>query len=456
MRILRFLVFLLVFALSLSVIAQDGNRTQGQQFTHWLNEAAHAYHHQDHEGWVEATTHLHKMRPYNQDFMVHLVQGHAQTGNLSKAFDIMLRMQQQGLSVDWDELEEVEPLRPHRLYSHLNDLMKEAGQPFGQGEVWSRLDENIVMPEAMALDSNSNRVFVGTVRDGQILVSDDDGDSWNVFASPETVNELQGVFDLAVDSDRGYLWVATGRVSHFQGEPREDGVHSSLLRLKLATGELDKEFPLSSGGARNMLGGLAVAADGTVFASDTMAPLIYRLGSDDDVLAPHFGHPNFTSLRGLALGTDDRLLYIADYELGIFVIDAKGSERAWKLAVPESLNEGGVDGLYYWDGHLVAIQNSITPQRVLRLELGDDGLGVVAVAPIVAALPEFDTPTFGVMDNEKLYLLAGSHWHHVNQQGEPIASLPAVPILKLDVTHASIRVVGQDALEQLQRQSRGQ
>lgn len=447
---------ILILVLPIAALAQDGSRSQGQHLTHWLNEAARAYHSQDHEAWVEATTHLHEIRPYNQDFMVHLVKGHALTGNLSAAFDVMLRMQQQGLAVDWDEVEEVESLRPHRLYGHLRDLMNEAGQPFGGTEVWSRLSNDVVMPEAMALDRDSSRVFVGTVRNGQILVSEDDGESWSVFASPDTVAELQGVFDLVVDSDRGFLWVATGRVSHFQGEAREDGVRSSLLRLDLSTGKLDAEFPLSSGGGRNMLGGLVVAEDGTVFASDAMAPLIYRLGSDEEVLQPYFGHQNFTSLRGLALGEDDRLLYIADYELGIFAIDATGSEQAWKLAVPENLNVGGIDGLYYWDGHLVAIQNAISPQRVLRLELGDDGLGVTAVAPIAAARAEFDTPTFGVMDGQVLYFLAGSHWQHVDQHGEPTSSLPEVPILSIDVADARIRVVGQEALEQLQRQRDGQ
>ncbi len=455
MRIFHSLVPALALVLPLLAVAQDSDTLPAsQQLPHWLNQAARAYHADDHEAWVEATEQLHRLRPHNQDFMTHLVKGHALTGNLSAAFDMMLTMQQQGLAVDWDSIEEVEPMRGTRLYEHLRDLMHEAGQSFGDVEHWATLGEDVVMPEALA--RHEDRMFLGTVRDGHILVSDDEGESWTRFASPETVPELQGVFDLVVDAERGHLWVATGRISQFQGDAREDGVQSSLLRLSLDSGELDAEFPLSSGSGRNLIGSLAVAADGTVFAADTMAPMIYRMDDEESGLQPYFGHQNFTSLRGLALGADDNLLYIADYELGIFVIDATGGEQAWRLAVPETLNDSGIDGLFFWDGHLVAIQNGITPQRVVRLELGEDGLGVVAVAPIAAARPEFDTPTFGVMDEQNLYFLAGSHWQHVDNNGNPRDSLPEVAMLKLDVDASTIRMVGQEALEELQRQQQGQ
>lgn len=459
MRIFLSIIMAAGFFVMTSVLAiaqQPGTQPPpAQQMGHWLGKAARAYHREDHEAWVEATQQLHRLRPYNQDFMSHLVQGHALTGNISGAFDIMLKMQQQGLAQDWDEVDAVAPMREHRLYEHLNNLMKEAGQPFGDVAVWSQLDAGMAMPEALAYDAESGRMFVGTVRDGAIHVSDD-GQNWELFANPESITQLQGIFDLAVDAERGFLWVATGRVGQFQGPRREDGVRSSLLRLDLKTGELDREFPLSSGSGRNLLGSLAVSSQGTVFAADTQSPVIYQLDADDEALRPFFGHQNFTSLRGIALSGDDRLLYVADYELGIFVIDAANREQAWKLAVPDTLNEGGIDGLFWWDNHLVVIQNAISPQRIVRLQLGDDGLGVTAVAPIAAARPEFDTPTFGVMNGQELYFLAVSHWQHVDGKGESPEPLPEVPIMKLDVDAASVQVVGQEILDQLKRQQQDQ
>jgi len=432
---------------------QSEQPAPGQQMAHWFRKAADAYRRQDIEAWVEATTELHRLRPYNQDFMRHLVEGHARLGDLRSAFDMMLKMQQQGLSEDWDAIEAVEPMRQHGLYEHLNKLMTEAGKPFGDVEIWSEIVPEHAMPEAMAFDRENGRVFVGTVRDGRILASPD-GAEWEVFASPASVPQLQAVFDLAVDAGRGHLWVATGRVPQFRGEARDDDVNGALLRLDLASGELQAEYPVSSGGGRNLPGSLALAADGTVFAADTQAPVIHRLDPGAKALRPFFGHPGFTSLRGLALSDDDSMLYVADYELGIFVVDATGGDQAWQLAVPETFNAGGIDGLFWWDGHLVAIQNAITPQRVVRLKLGKDGLGVTAVAPLAAAREEFDTPTFGVMNRDNLYFLAGSHWQHVGPEGEPLdGQLPAVPIARIDVDNASVQVVGQEILDQLKGRS---
>ncbi|RFF32575.1 hypothetical protein [Wenzhouxiangella sediminis] len=423
----------------------------GQQLAHWFGKAAAAYERQDIEAWVEATEELHRLRPYNQDFMRHLVEGHARLGNLRQAYDMMLKMQQQGLSENWDQIEAVEPLRQHEIYDHLNRLMSEAGEPFGDTTVWSRLGSDYPMPEAMAVDPASNRVFVGTVRDGLIITSED-GESWTTWASPGEVGELQAVFDLAIDADRDRLWVATGRVPQFQGPEREGDIRSSLLRFNLETGALEAEYPLSTGGGRNLLGSLAVAQDGTVFAADTQAPVVYRLDSPDGQLRPFFGHNSFTSLRGLALNEDGTLLYIADYELGIFVVDATGGQQAWQLGVPETFNAGGVDGLFFWDDHLIAIQNAISPQRVVRLKLGPDGLGATEVAPLAAAKNEFDTPTFGAMDGNALYFFAASHWHHVDAEGKAEGDLPEVPIMKIDVDNASVKVVGEEIMERIQRQ----
>jgi len=429
----------------------SGQRSPGQRFGHWFDKAAKAYERQDIEAWVEATHELHRLRPYNQDFMRHLVVGHAKLGNLSQAYDMMLKMQRQGLSVDWDAIEAVDPMREHQLYDHLNRLMNEAGQSFGDVEVWSRLGEEYPMPEAMAYDDSSDRVFVGTVRDGVILTSRD-GESWQTWASASELPQLQGIFDLAVDAERGHLWVATGDVPYFQGKAREDEVRSALLRFDLETAELQREYPVSSGGGRNLLGSLVLAADGTVFAADTQAPVIYRLEPGAEELKTYFGHPGFTSLRGMALNEDDSLLYVADYALGIFVIDAGGGQEAWQLAVPENFNAGGIDGLFWWKGHLLAIQNAINPQRVVRLELGEDGLGVTAVAPLAAAREEFDMPTYGTMDGQDLYFLGVSHWRYANAQGDARSEWPEVPVMKIDVDNASVQSVGQEVLEQLKGQ----
>ncbi len=421
---------------------------QGFQIAFWLNQAAQAFNEGDFADWARATERLHALRPHNQDFMTHLVRAYAQLGDKSRAYNLMLQMQQQGLAQDWNEFDEIEALQSDRLFSHLNGLMIEAGQPFGDAELVAQLDDAKRMPEALAHDPDSGRFFLGTVREGQIF-SSSDGQDWTLLASPETHPELMAVMGLAVDSERGHLWVATGALPQFRGFRQADDGRTALVKLDLASGEMLAKHRIIPDGNPRLIGSLAVTADGVVYAADTRTPMIFRLGPDDSHPRPFFTHPNFASLRGLALSGDNSRLYVADYELGIIIVSTGESTQAWKLAVPETLNEAGIDGLYWWDGHLVVIQNGITPQRIMRLKLGEDGLGVAAVAPLVAALPQFDTPTFGVMVDDHLYFLAGSHWHHVDGRGRNRAALPSVALMRTDVNTASQVVVGRHILEQL-------
>ena len=419
----------------------------------WFDQAAQAFNEDRLDDWVAATERLHELRPHNQDFMRHLVLGYAQQNRLSHAFNIMLAMQQQGLAEDWDQFEELESLRAHRLYEHLSDLMRQAGQPFGRFEHKVELPADLVMPEALALDASRQRLFVGSVRDGRILVRAQDGD-WEVFAEPENTDGLMGVFDLAVDEERGHLWVATANVTQFSGHDPA-AASTALIQLDLETAELLGRYVIPGARRSHVLGSLIVAGDGTVYTADTAAPLIFRLTPGAEQLELFFGSQNFSSLRGLALSGDDRLLYVADNEQGIFIIATGRSQQAWQLAVPPSLNVGGIDGLYWWDQHLIVIQNGVSPQRVMRLQLGADGLGVTAVAPVLAALEIFDTPTFGVMQDDRLHLFSGSHWPHVDQRGRPLGEeLPTISILTTDVDAAEIMMVGEEALRQLQQQRR--
>ena len=124
----------------------------------------------------------------------------------------------------------------------------------------------------------------------------------------------------------------------------------------------------------------------------------------------------------MAIQPDGRIMYVADRELGILVIDVEG-KRAGKLAVPETLNIGGIDGLYLWNNRLIIIQNGIKPQRVMRLQLDASGTRVETVRPLAVAQPEFDYPTYGVIVGEDFYYFANSQWGNSKDDFKPVTVL---------------------------------
>lgn len=433
--------------------AEQQPETPAAQLSAWYQRAARAFESGDNEAWVRALEQLHRLRPFNYDFMRQLVMGYALTGETSKAFNMMLRMQQQGLAVDWDDIEEVESLRRYPLYGHLRDLMQAAGEPSGAVSQAFEIDADYPMPEALAYDPESGRTFVGTVRDGLILAREAGEAEFTPFASPEDTPGLLAVFDLLVDAERGHLWVATGGTGQFRDARNSSVGRTALIKLDLESGEKLGEYRVLPDGRAHLLGALALAADGTVYASDSSAPLIYRLRPRDERPQPFAGNPVFTGLRGIALSQDERRLYVSDYDLGVFFFELGDQPKGFALGIPETLNLGGIDGLYQWDGHLVAIQNGVTPQRVLRLELDESGTRVANIATMAKALPEFDDPTFGTVAGDDLLFLAASHWQRVGPDGRAVdPPLPDVPVLRVSIADATNTVVGEEMLERLKRQ----
>ena len=423
-----------------------------EQTAFWLREAAKAHNEGNTNDWVGATEKLHALKPFNPDFMTHLVQGYTRLDRISEAFGMMLKMQQQGLAQNWDSFEDLDPLREHSLYDHLNDLMIQAGQPFGRAKILATLPPSMVLAEAMAFDDQSNRLFVGTIRDGQIFVSGDGNDEWSLFADAQSVPDLMAVFGLAVDAKNQVLWVSTGMVSQYRFFTASSFGRTALIKLDLETGAHLGTYRVVPDGQPHLLSAIAVHSDGTVYATDALMPLVYRLTPESEYPTAFFGSGALGALRGLAIDEAKQKLYVADYELGIVVLDLSGDSRAWQLAIPETLNLGGIEGLYWVNDFLVAIQSGLSPNRVLRLALGTDGLGVVSVTPVVAALEVFDRPSYGTVDGGQLYLFANSHWAYVNADGRPIQRpLPEIQILQVDVGDRSLEAVGEAVQRQLGR-----
>ena len=128
-------------------------------------------------------------------------------------------------------------------------------------------------------------------------------------------------------------------------------------------------------------------------------------------------NPVLSGIRGMAVSGDGRTLYFADEALGLFGIDLAQGKPFNVVYDQNKLALGGIDGLYWFDGTLVAIQNGMSPKRVMRLRLGSDGRSIVQAQPLDAAQPAFGLPTVGTVSNQALYFIANSQRGLYNDLG---------------------------------------
>jgi hypothetical protein len=182
-------------------------------------------------------------------------------------------------------------------------------------------------------------------------------------------------------------------------------------------------------------GDLAIAPDGTLYASDVTAGLVYVALPGAERMEALFGSARMRSAQGLVVSADGARIYVADYSLGMGVYEV-ASRRLYRLRGPDPAMLDGIDGLIAWRGDLIAIQNGTSPVRILRLRLARDGLSLAGVDVLERRNPEWGEPTLGTIAGDRLLYIGDGQWNRYGTGGTisgegptratPIRALPLV------------------------------
>ena len=386
-----------------------------------LVKANSAYAAKDYMTYRKVLQRINSMRPNNSEYMYQLVIAYALLNEKRQAYDLMLRMQQQGLAYDFTETDNTANIRGTEVFDYVNDLMVMAGEPIGESEPVFTLPESMAFPETISWDESRQKFLIGTLAEGSILAVGEDGQITELLRANKE-NGMGAVFDILVDQARNRLWVSSAAVPVFSRFDPVDKGRSALFEFDLKTLKLIRRYPVPVDGRPHILGSMVLAPDGSVFMVDRVLPIIYSKPADEQKLKAVMASRDMISMRGIAIQPDGSLMYVADREMGILVVDLKAG-RAGVLAVPDSLNVGGIDGLYLWENHLIMIQNGIKPQRVMRLALDSTGTKVTAVRPLAVAQADFDYPSFGTLKGKDLYYFANSQSANENAKHKAVTVL---------------------------------
>jgi hypothetical protein len=226
------------------------------------------------------------------------------------------------------------------------------------------------------------------------------------------------------------LWVATSALPEFeQYDPALEG-KSAVLLINITTAKIEKQFT-SEG--KHLFGDLVVASDGRIFVTDSNNPVIYVIDPGSQNLKRFAQDQHWWNLQGVAVSSDLRYLFVADYITGIFSINLT-SRRVTPL-MENNYQTRGADGIYLMDRTLAFIQNGTYPKRVGTLEINNHGRAKLESLLFTdQALDDLNEPTLGVIVDRNLFYIANSPWAKYDGNHNPISeNWPEIHIWELDL-----------------------
>lgn len=377
-------------------------------------EAIDAYRRKDFVQFFFSIRQADSLRPNHPRLIYNLASACALNKKPDEAISNLGRLAEMGLYFPVEKDGDFLSLLQLPRFSEIKRKMDANRLPVGTSVAAFELSDPEVIPESVAYDQAGDRFFIGSIHKAKIMARDKTG-AVREFSS--LADGLWSVSGLKVDQKRGVLWACTNAFPQMKGfDPKDDG-RSGIFKYSLKTGKLLKKYLLDDRNEKHALGDLTLDSRGNVYASDSSSPVIYRIAESKDTLELFLRSEDFTSLQGMAITPDQKTLFVADYSKGIFRINLQSKEFI-QLNPGENITLLGIDGLYYFGGKLIAIQNGVNPQRVIEFTVNSHNSSISAQRTLESGNSRFMEPTLGVVVGEELYYVANSQWPLVNEKAE--------------------------------------
>lgn len=296
--------------------------------------------------------------------------------------------------------------------------------------------EPVGAPQEIATLGEGGEVFEGVVhiKGGWVLSSvagrsltrrTEDG-QLEILLNPDS--ETGGLFGMAVSADGKVLWVAESRGPGIPGST--GAARTGLLKVSLPSGRVLARFFVPEDGKPHQLGDVAIGKDGTIYASDSVGAVIYRLKPGAAKLEPFVITREMASPQGMALCPGGAMV-VADYSTGLHRIDLKTGELTPVGGLRAAM--AGTDGLFLITHDfgmrnasplpvaIVATQNGITPARVVMLRLSPDCDELEDLTVLAAGHPGMGDMTLGAFGEGAVVFIASGGWAGYDGDGKPTA-----------------------------------
>ena len=380
-----------------------------------INKAGlEAHGREDWSAYLENVKKLDELRPGHPRVLFNLAGALARAGKSDEALATLERLASMGVVMPVEKDEDLAALHGTPRFAAVVERIAKHSAPFGTAKSAATIDAKGALPEGVAYDAKSGTLFVSSVVGRSVWSINRAGHATKL---PIPAEALWSAMGMKVDAKRSLLWICTAATPMTPGIDAALRGRSAIIAWDLKGAKVAARLELAEEGVTHWLGDLTLDSKGNVYATDTTSPAIYRHAAGSDKLELWLKDERLLNPQGLAFAGNDALLLVADYPSGLWTIDTATKEVERVGASPD-VALIGIDGLIFRKGSLVAVQNGLAPQRLVRFGWNAKSRRVTSWELLESNRPEFEELTLVADGGEAIYFIATSQWEAFGEDGQ--------------------------------------
>jgi hypothetical protein len=353
-------------------------------------------------------------------YMLRMASVETHLGNKTEALKWMNRYADTRLTYDVTKDDDLKPLAGDKDFQAIAARMAAETQPIARAGLACTLPLADLMPEDLTYDPPSRTFIVSSIQHHTLyrvsMPKAGNGDCGLQEIPLEPSARRWPTSAVSFDPKRNLLWMTTAAFPGFSGFPEQDQGKTSLLAINSATGKVIRRFDLE-GNPTGLFGDMSISADGTVYVTDGLGGGVYRVSGNLETAKLQKVADGLFSPQTPVPAGDGKRLFVADYSIGIAVINL-ASGKIQYLPYPQDAAVTGLDGLYLTGDSLIGVQNGTNPVRIIRLRLNPTQTAITSLEVIEQASPRMGEPTHAIEVSGMIYVTANVGWGKIDDQGK--------------------------------------